>query len=280
MVPDRVHPDVLRDPHDRAVHPQPRRQRHAAQVVAAAQHLGRWRLAHPPRGHRCDPGHGLRRYDGDTGGRRGSTRIHGRSNLLRYRRRAGARRVRADPAPAGRVLVRGRPDIGGRGVRRDRGGRAADPRIQPAVVLRHRHLARRPHRGGAGHGDRAGGADAAACGGRAAQGQGVDRAWSGCSSRRCWSSARSGCPGRTRRGRAGATPTSRARCTGRCVRERVLRRPVVQAKLWLQHVIAGEPHFPDDSEVDRAARPGDPRGPRAGGTALRSPGTVAVQEPA
>ena len=29
-------------------------------------------------------------------------------------------------------------------------------------------------------------------------------------------------------------------------RERRLRRPVVQAKLWLQHVIAGEPHFPDD----------------------------------
>ncbi len=35
------------------------------------------------------------------------------------------------------------------------------------------------------------------------------------------------------------------------VRERRLRRPVVQAKLWLQHVIAGEPHFPDDSEVDQ-----------------------------
>jgi hypothetical protein len=34
-------------------------------------------------------------------------------------------------------------------------------------------------------------------------------------------------------------------------RERRLRRPVVQAKLWLQHVIAGEPHFPDDSEVNR-----------------------------
>jgi len=25
----------------------------------------------------------------------------------------------------------------------------------------------------------------------------------------------------------------------------------VQAKLWLQHVIAGEPHFPDDREVDQ-----------------------------
>lgn len=33
-------------------------------------------------------------------------------------------------------------------------------------------------------------------------------------------------------------------------RERRLRRPVVQAKLWLQHVIAGEPRFPDDSEVN------------------------------
>ena len=33
-------------------------------------------------------------------------------------------------------------------------------------------------------------------------------------------------------------------------RERRLRRPVVQAKLWLQHVIAGEPHFPDDHEVN------------------------------
>ena len=45
-------------------------------------------------------------------------------------------------------------------------------------------------------------------------------------------------------------------------RERRLRRPVVQAKLWLQHVIAGEPHFPDDNEVDRAARPRDPSPPR------------------
>ena len=35
------------------------------------------------------------------------------------------------------------------------------------------------------------------------------------------------------------------------VRERVLRRPVVQAKLWLQHIIAGEPRFPDDAEVDQ-----------------------------
>ncbi|MDT5014131.1 MAG: hypothetical protein QOD39_291 [Mycobacterium sp.] len=35
------------------------------------------------------------------------------------------------------------------------------------------------------------------------------------------------------------------------VRERILRRPVVQAKLWLQHAVAGEPHFPEDSEVDQ-----------------------------
>ena len=33
-------------------------------------------------------------------------------------------------------------------------------------------------------------------------------------------------------------------------RERVLRRPFVQANLWLQHVIAGEPRFPDDNEVN------------------------------
>jgi hypothetical protein len=46
--------------------------------------------------------------------------------------------------------------------------------------------------------------------------------------------------------------TSRPRRMHRAlVRERRLRRPVVQGKLWLQHVIAGEPHFPDDSEVDQ-----------------------------
>ncbi|MCV7015931.1 hypothetical protein H7I40_26375 [Mycolicibacterium madagascariense] len=33
-------------------------------------------------------------------------------------------------------------------------------------------------------------------------------------------------------------------------RERRQRRPVVQAKLWVQHVIAGEPHFPDVHEVN------------------------------
>lgn len=46
--------------------------------------------------------------------------------------------------------------------------------------------------------------------------------------------------------------TSRPRKMHRAlVRERRLRRPVVQAKLWLQHVVAGEPHFPNDSEVDQ-----------------------------
>lgn len=34
-------------------------------------------------------------------------------------------------------------------------------------------------------------------------------------------------------------------------RERWLRRPVVQAKLWLQDAITGMPKFPDDAEVDK-----------------------------
>jgi hypothetical protein len=58
------------------------------------------------------------------------------------------------------------------------------------------------------------------------------------------------------------------------VRERRQRRPVVQAKLWLQHVIAGEPHFPDDAEVDQqldreihaAAAPASDTGPGAAST--------------
>jgi hypothetical protein len=33
-------------------------------------------------------------------------------------------------------------------------------------------------------------------------------------------------------------------------RERWLRRPVVQAKLWLQDAVAGMPKFPDDAAVD------------------------------
>jgi heme/copper-type cytochrome/quinol oxidase subunit 4 len=49
-------------------------------------------------------------------------------------------------------------------------------------------------------------------------------------------------------------------------RERRLRRPVVSAKLWLQHAIAGEPRFPDDVEVneqlDREIHPAPaPRSP-------------------
>jgi hypothetical protein len=44
---------------------------------------------------------------------------------------------------------------------------------------------------------------------------------------------------------------------------------VVQAKLWLQHIIAGEPQFPDDKEVDQqldreihpAPAPGTPAKP-------------------
>jgi len=63
------------------------------------------------------------------------------------------------------------------------------------------------------------------------------------------------------------------------VRERMLRRPVVQAKLWLQHVVAGEPHFPDDKEVneqlDREIHPAPaPPEPQE----VDRP--VAVQEPA
>ena len=115
------------------------------------RNISAWRrAAHPPRGDRCDPGHDLRGVDGDIGGRRGSTRIHGCGNLFRDRCSAGARRVRADPSSGGRVLGRGRPNLGGRGVRRGRGRGPADPRLQPAVVLRHRHLARRPLRRGAG----------------------------------------------------------------------------------------------------------------------------------
>ncbi|WP_029115067.1 hypothetical protein [Mycobacterium sp. URHB0044] len=34
-------------------------------------------------------------------------------------------------------------------------------------------------------------------------------------------------------------------------RERWLRRPVIQAKLWLQDAVSGMPKFPDDAEVDK-----------------------------
>jgi hypothetical protein len=33
-------------------------------------------------------------------------------------------------------------------------------------------------------------------------------------------------------------------------RERRLQRPIVQANLWLQSVLAGMPRFPDDDTVD------------------------------
>ena len=33
-------------------------------------------------------------------------------------------------------------------------------------------------------------------------------------------------------------------------RERYMRRPVVQAKLWLQDAVSGMPRFPDDARVD------------------------------
>jgi hypothetical protein len=53
-------------------------------------------------------------------------------------------------------------------------------------------------------------------------------------------------------------------------RERRQRRPVVQAKLWLQHVVAGEPHFPDDHEVnaqlDREVHPAPAPAPVAATT--------------
>ena len=57
-------------------------------------------------------------------------------------------------------------------------------------------------------------------------------------------------------------------------RERYLRRPFVQANLWLQHVIAGEPRFPSDTEIEAeldrevkaAPAPGQPSTPaNAGG---------------
>ena len=51
-------------------------------------------------------------------------------------------------------------------------------------------------------------------------------------------------------------------------RERYLRRPFVQANLWLQHVIAGEPRFPAaaevDAELDREVHAAPP--PEAAGT--------------
>src|SRR4029077_14764021 len=84
--------------------------------------------------------------------------------------------VRPHTASAGRVLGRGGPHVGGCRLRRGRGGRPADHRVEPAVVLRHQHLARGPVLRGTGTGDRRSGAHAAGCSCRTAQGQGVDRA--------------------------------------------------------------------------------------------------------
>ena len=69
---------------------------------------------------------------------------------VRARHRAGARRVRADPAPARRVLEQRGPDVDRRGVRRGRGHRAAAARLHPGrgPVRRRQRLDVRDHRRG------------------------------------------------------------------------------------------------------------------------------------
>ncbi|MDT5143471.1 MAG: hypothetical protein QOI30_3057 [Mycobacterium sp.] len=58
-------------------------------------------------------------------------------------------------------------------------------------------------------------------------------------------------------------------------RERMLRRPVVRAKLWLQYTIAGTPRLPShrvvDAQLDREVRPAPPPSPSvlAGGAGVR-----------
>lgn len=58
-------------------------------------------------------------------------------------------------------------------------------------------------------------------------------------------------------------------------RERYLRRPFVQANLWLQHVIAGEPRFPSntevDAELDREIHPAPAPGQVAAQTSAQTP---------
>ena len=44
--------------------------------------------------------------------------------------------------------------------------------------------------------------------------------------------------------------TNRPRKMHRALERERLRRPIVQAKLWLQDAIAGMPKFPDDAKVD------------------------------
>ena len=65
-----------------------------------------------------------------------------------------------------------------------------------------------------------------------------------------------------RRGRGGDTPTQPDKMRRALERERTLRRPVVQAKLWLQYAIAGTPRLPDertvDAQLDRDVHPAPP----------------------
>ncbi len=130
---------------------------------------------HPPRGGGRGDGDGLRCDIGGVVRHWARTRIHLRRDLLRYRRRAGSRRVRADPAPVRRLLGGRRADVGGRGVRRGRGGRTAGAGfasgdVRPLALARHQPLFC-DARGGATRD----GADPAAGPGGDAQGQGVDR---------------------------------------------------------------------------------------------------------
>lgn len=62
-------------------------------------------------------------------------------------------------------------------------------------------------------------------------------------------------------------------------RERYLRRPFVQANLWLQHVIAGEPRFPSDTEVDAELDREVHAAPAPGDADVTAPGEAAVTAP-
>ncbi|MDV3128132.1 hypothetical protein M1247_24675 [Mycobacterium sp. 21AC1] len=67
--------------------------------------------------------------------------------------------------------------------------------------------------------------------------------------------------------------TSRPRKMHRALeRERWLRRPVVQAKLWLQDAITGLPRFPDDAEVDEQLDREIHAAPAPGATTTRRDG--------
>ena len=58
-------------------------------------------------------------------------------------------------------------------------------------------------------------------------------------------------------------------------RERYLRRPFVQANLWLQHVIAGEPRFPSDTEIEAELNREVHAAPAPGHQAAPAPGQAA-----